>query len=184
TNITNNTLVMDQNGTYEINWRGGFVANLASQRFRVVLNASTVISTETGNNVVGQIASQALSLGDTLELQAFSGGIFGNTLVVQQGSTITYLEAVALSTPWTGEATQTINWDRTAAASISADIAADGTDIAWQIDAEMGWEGQLPADRGIVWGIDADLYQGQHYDGGAAVTIGWDIEADMALIPD
>lgn len=182
--ITNNTLVMDQTALYEINWRGGFVSNLASQRFRVVLNGSTIISGETTNNTVGQIASQSLSNGDTLELQAFSGGIFGNTLVVQQGSTITYLEAVALSTPWTAEATQTVTWNRSAALALDVDVAAADRTITWGIDAELQHEGALPVQTGINWDISADIYQGIHYDAEAAVNIGWDISADMALIPD
>lgn len=182
--IVDNELVMDQTATYSITWHGSFANNAGTQQFRVVLNDTTVLGT-VNRDTVGNIPVQALNAGDTLGLEALSSAFFGGALNVEGGSTLTYLYATALSTPWTGEAEDTdITWGIDAETVLATTAAAADTSVAWAIDAEMQHEGALPVETGINWDITADLYQGIHYDAEAEVSIGWDITADMALIPD
>lgn len=179
--ITNNSLVMDQARTGTVTWRGAFVFATGTQQFRAVLNG-TPVGAATNNGIVGTQTMVSVQPGDTLDLEAFASVSFADT--VNSGAANTYIYFEVTSTPHTGEATQSIGWDRSAEIALSTDIAAADTAVAWDITAETIHSGQIPADRGIAWDITADIYQGIHYDADAEVTIGWDIEADMALIPD
>jgi hypothetical protein len=183
--ITSDRLVIDNAGTYTINWRAQYSASGGTQQFQIVHNGSTVIGSSSGQTGSGTITPINLAPGDTLELQGNSTSFNTNHRTVLAGSTTTYIEAIALTTPWTGDAqTTAITWNRSAAAGLDADIPSSDTAVSWSVAAEMQHEGAIPAQAGINWDIEADLYQGIHYDAAAAVSIGWDTSADMTLIPD
>jgi hypothetical protein len=181
--ITNNALVVDVAGDYSITWRGSFVFDSGTQNFRVMLNGVTVLGTAVAANTIGTVASQTLAVGDTIELWAQTSAFSGTGTQVEGGAANTYVYITALSTPHTGQVTQTVGWNFTLVAAVNAQIAAS-LNLGWAISAGAQVNMPVEADPpGIGWAIEADAYQGIHYDAAVTQTIGWTVQAEAQLIP-
>lgn len=184
TNIVNDTLVMDATANVQINWRGEFEGNVGDQFFRVVLNGTTVLGTQTETEVPGTIPTYGVSAGDTLELQGFSsfgGTVYGDVL---SGEPTTYLEAIALSTDYPISPTPEIGWDIDPALDVQhhPEIGAD-REIGWDVEANLhaAFAYESEAQRGIEWQVTADLDVQHHYSSEADRGIDWQITADTDI---
>lgn len=182
--ITSNALVMDTPGTGNISWRGTFGATLGTQQFRVVKNGVTVLGTAVNTGVTGSVLGVTMAIGDTLELQGFTGSSASNPWgTVQAGSTSTFLEWNQTTSNQNISTSSATTWDRTIGLGLGTGIESS-RQTTWNRTVGMSWGAQAAVNPlAIAWDIDVDMYQGQHLDFQVdPVVINWDIQADMLLI--
>lgn len=155
TNIVNDTLVMDINGTGDIEWRGEFSSSLGTQNFRVVQNGTTVLGTVAAESV-GTVPGASVAVGDTLELQAFRDG-FGDTVI--PGGSFTYLEFNQLTQEQFIASHRDIDVSIATQMSVEKPFAVDPITVNWNITTDMhvAVDYTIASTRRIDWNITTDI---------------------------
>lgn len=180
TNIVNSTLVLDESGVGNIEFRVSVQLTGDTQQVRVVLNGTTVLGSAVNQGVVGTVPGVSVSAGDTLELQFYSDSGFTQRRTVT--ATSTYVAFTQTTQDHPAGAGPNIGWYTSSTVNLERAVQPDATTVGWNVQAGIGKEAEIATSRSMGWSTQADLYVGQKYDVAANPTIGWAVSADIEVL--
>lgn len=177
--ITNNTLVMNTNGTGDIRYRGTFTGTLGTQQVRVVKNGTTVLGTANAATTT-TISAQSLLNGDTLELQGFaSTSGFSD---ISGGAANTFLEWNQTTSTQQVDGTRSQVWAAAGTLAVQQNVSGTVTE-SWGRTGSLSVTLQADGTRTNNWGITGGIYKGAFLTVSGARPVTWGISGNILLIP-